>query len=149
MIFHSYVSLAEGIFLRFEFWPISRWGQEFEELGGSTKQIIVVVMALELASLNRGYREKVPFFRGATYARDKSAAPGLPQGLPNNVVSHDLELRKTQCKPTERYGGFHGHGDIPSSLDGLFPWENPTKMIFRHPLLVGGIPTSLKNMKVS
>ena len=70
-------------------------------------------MALELASLNRGYREKVPFFRGATYARDKSAAPGLPQGLPNNVVSHDLELRKTQCKPTERYGGFHGHGDIP------------------------------------
>jgi hypothetical protein len=77
-------------------------------------------MALELASLNRGYREKVPFFRGATYARDKSAAPGLPQGLPNNVVSHDLELRKTQCKPTERYGGFHGHGDIPSSLDGLF-----------------------------
>ena len=57
--------------------------------------------------------KKFPFFRGTTYARDKSAAPGLPQGLPNNVVSHDLELRKTQCKPTERYGGFHGHGDIP------------------------------------
>ena len=24
------------------------------------------------------------------------------------------------------YGGFHSHAGIPSSLDGLFPWENPS-----------------------